>query len=77
MWNYGVGLSWIRDQIKAGKPVIANVYNHYVVITGVDNNGNIYYNDPAKSAVSQVKSFDSFSAWWNGGGCHHAAMTLS
>ncbi|MDD3148909.1 MAG: SH3 domain-containing protein [Candidatus Riflebacteria bacterium] len=75
-WNYSVGLSWVKEQIKAGKPVIANVYNHYVVITGVDDSGNIYYNDPAKWDVVQVKSYDSFSAWWNGGGCYHAAMTL-
>ncbi len=76
-WHYSVGLSWVREQIKAGKPVIANVYNHYVVITGVDDSGNIYYNDPAKDPVPQVRSFDSFSAWWNGGGCYHAAMTLN
>ncbi len=75
-WNYSVGLSWVKEQIKAGKPVIANVYNHYVVITGIDDSGNIYYNDPAKWDVVQVKSYDSFSAWWNGGGCYHAAMTL-
>ena len=76
-WRYSVGLSWIKEQIRAGKPVIANVYHHYVVITGVDDNGNIYYNDPAKWEVAQVKSYDSFSAWWNGGGCYHAAMTLN
>ncbi|NCB39059.1 MAG: hypothetical protein EOM80_09835 [Erysipelotrichia bacterium] len=75
-WDYSVGLSWVKEQIKAGKPVIANVYNHYVVITGIDDSGNIYYNDPAKWDVVQVKSYDSFSAWWNGGGCYHAAMTL-
>lgn len=77
-WHYGVGLSWIREQIKAGKPVIANVYNHYVCIKGVDDSGNIYYNDPwGGGVVNHVKSFDQFSAWWNGGGCWHAAMTLS
>ncbi len=75
-WSYSVGLSWVKEQIRAGKPVIANVYNHYVVITGIDDNGNIYYNDPAKWSVPQVKSYDAFSAWWNGGGCYHAAMTL-
>jgi uncharacterized protein YraI len=75
-WHYSVGLSWIKEQVRAGKPIIANVYNHYVVITGIDDNGNIYYNDPAKWDVVQVKSYNSFSAWWNGGGCYHAAMTL-
>lgn len=75
-WSYSVGLSWVKEQIRAGKPVIANVYNHYVVITGIDDNGNIYYNDPGKWTVPQVKSYDAFSAWWNGGGCYHAAMTL-
>lgn len=75
-WNYSVGLSWVKEQIRAGKPVIANVYNHYVVITGIDDNGNIYYNDPAKWSVPQVKSYDAFSSWWNGGGSYHAAMTL-
>ncbi len=75
-WHYSVGLSWVKEQIRAGKPVIANVYNHYVVITGIDDSGNIYYNDPAKWDVVQVRSYDSFSAWWNGGGCYHAAMTL-
>ncbi|HOY68416.1 MAG TPA: SH3 domain-containing protein [Candidatus Ozemobacteraceae bacterium] len=76
-WSYSVGLSWIREQIKAGKPVIANVTNHYVCIKGVDDSGNIYYNDPwGGGVVNHVKSFDEFSAWWNGGGCWHAAMVL-
>ena len=70
------GLSWLRTQIKAGKPVVANVAHHYVVVTGVDDKGNIYYNDPAKYGVSQVRSYASFSAWWNGGGCYHSAMVL-
>jgi uncharacterized protein YvpB len=76
-WSYSVGLDWVKAQIRAGKPVIANVTNHYVVITGIDDNGNVYYNDPAKSQVSMVKSYASFSAWWNGGGSYHAAMTLN
>ncbi|NLI78939.1 MAG: SH3 domain-containing protein [Candidatus Riflebacteria bacterium] len=77
-WHYSVDLSWVRSQIKAGKPVIANVYNHYVVIKGVDDSGNIYYNDPwGGGVVNHVKSYDEFSSWWNGGGCWHAAMTLN
>jgi len=75
-WHYTVGQSWIRDQIKAGKPLIAHVKNHYVCITGIDDSGNIYYNDPGRSQVKQQKSFADFSAWWVGGGSKHAVMTL-
>ncbi|MDD3148780.1 MAG: C39 family peptidase [Candidatus Riflebacteria bacterium] len=75
-WHYTVGASWIREQVKAGRPMIAHVQGHYVCITGIDDSGNIYYNDPAKSQVKQQKSFADFSAWWTGGGSKHAVMTL-
>lgn len=75
-WHYTVGQSWIREQIKAGKPMIAHVKGHYVVITGIDASGNIYYNDPGRSQVKRQKSFADFSAWWTGGGSKHAVMTL-
>ncbi len=75
-WHYTVGQSWIREQIKAGKPMIAHVKGHYVCITGIDDSGNIYYNDPGRSQVKQQKSFADFSAWWTGGGSKHAVMTL-
>lgn len=74
-WQSGVGPSWLREQLKSGKPVIANVYNHYVVVTGIDDAGNIYYNDPANGRA-EMRSYGSFSAWWNGGGMSHAAMVL-
>ncbi|MBF0544380.1 MAG: C39 family peptidase [Candidatus Riflebacteria bacterium] len=75
-WYYDVGLTWIKEQISAGKPIVANVTNHYLVIKGFDTSGNLILNDPYFNGVERVMSFDEFSGWWNGGGCYHSAMLL-
>ena len=75
-WCYSVTQSWVREQIKAGKPVIANVAHHYVCIKGIDDNGNVIINDPGKWAVEFTYSWNDFCAWWTGGGCTRAAMVL-
>jgi hypothetical protein len=75
-WHYCVAQSWVRQQLKAGKPILAHVKGHYVVIKGIDNSGRIYMNDPARSAVERSMSFSEFSAWWRGAGSKHPCMVL-
>lgn len=75
-WHYCVTQSWVRTQIKAGKPILAHVKGHYVVIKGIDDSGRIYYNDPGRSQVDRSMSFSEFSAWWRGAGSTHPCMVL-
>jgi hypothetical protein len=75
-WHYCVAQSWIRNQLKAGKPILAHVKGHYVVIKGIDNSGRIYFNDPGRSKVDRSMSFSEFSAWWRGAGSKHPCMVL-
>ena len=48
--HYGVGtsadISIIRENLRAGRPVIVNAPNHYVVYLGEDQNGNLIISDP-------------------------------
>ena len=75
-WHFCVTQSWVREQLKAGKPILAHVKGHYVVIKGIDNSGKIYFNDPGRSAVDRSLSFSEFSAWWRGAGSTHPCMVL-
>ncbi|MBF0544381.1 MAG: C39 family peptidase [Candidatus Riflebacteria bacterium] len=75
-WVYGQGLSWVQSQISAGKPILAFVSHHYVVIKGFDGNGNVILNDPGRGVVERSMPFSQFSSWWTGGGLQHAAMVL-
>ncbi len=75
-WHYSVSQSWLRTQLKAGKPVLAHVKGHYVVIKGIDDSGRIYFNDPGRSKVDRSMSFSEFSAWWRGAGATHPCMVL-
>lgn len=75
-WHFCVTQSWVRTQLKAGKPILAHVKGHYVVIKGIDNSGRIYFNDPGRSAVDRSMSFSEFSAWWRGAGSTHPCMVL-
>ena len=75
-WHYCVTQSWVRTQIKAGKPILAHVKGHYVVIKGIDDSGRIYFNDPGKSKVDRSMSFSEFSAWWRGASSTHPCMVL-
>ncbi len=75
-WHYCVSQSWVREQIKSGKPILAHVKGHYVVIKGIDNSGTIYFNDPGRSKVDRSMSFAEFSAWWCGAGSKHPCMLL-
>lgn len=75
-WYFCVTQTWIREQIKAGKPILAHVKGHYVVIKGIDASGRIYFNDPGRSAVDRSMSFSEFSAWWKGAGSTHPCMVL-
>lgn len=75
-WHFCVTQTWIREQIKAGKPIVAHVKGHYVAIKGIDDSGRIYFNDPGKSVVDRSMSFSEFSAWWRGAGSTHPCMVL-
>lgn len=50
--HYGVGtsadISIIRENLRAGRPVIVNAPNHYVVYLGEDQNGNLIISDPGR-----------------------------
>lgn len=49
-YHYGSGtssdISIIRENLSAGRPVIINAPNHYVVYLGEDENGNLIISDP-------------------------------
>lgn len=50
--HYGSGtssdISIIRENLNAGRPVIVNAPNHYVVFLGEDENGNLIISDPGR-----------------------------
>lgn len=64
-WHYSSTQSWCRQQLEAGKPLICHVNHHYVVMKGMDANGNVIINDPGKSVVERKMSWSEFAAWWN------------
>ena len=68
-WNGSCTQSWVREKIKAGTPLVAHVKNHFVVIKGIDDNGNVIINDPAASAVEVTMTWTKFSAWWESKCC--------
>jgi uncharacterized protein YvpB len=61
-----VSETWVRKQLKAGKPILALVTNHWVLITGMDG-GNVYFNDPGRGRVRRVLPKDQFWGWWQNG----------
>lgn len=74
--SYNKGLSWLKAKIKSGRPVIAHVKNHYVLVTGYDAKGNILINDPGKGVVRRSMPWTDFSAWWTRSKGSHAGMVL-
>lgn len=73
-FHYNCSLDWLKKQIDAGKPVICNVTNHYLVVTGYNDKGFII-NDPGWRDRT-FRTFANFDSYWNGGGCYHSAFTL-
>ena len=73
---YSVSQDWCRQQLEAGKPLICHVAHHYVVMKGMDSNGNVILNDPAYNGVERTMSWSDFSVWWNNSGLGHSAMTF-
>ncbi len=68
-WNGGCTQKWVREQLEKGKPLVAHVVNHFVVIKGIDNNGNVILNEPAVSTVEKVMTWSEFSGWWQSKCC--------
>ena len=68
-WNSGCTQAWVRQKLQEGQPLVAHVRNHFVVIKGIDNNGNVILNEPAKSYVEETQSWSQFSAWWESKCC--------
>ena len=68
-WNGKCTQSWVRQKLQEGQPLVAHVRNHFVVIKGIDNNGNVILNEPAKSYVEETQSWSQFSAWWESKFC--------
>lgn len=64
-WHYSSTQAWCREQLEAGKPLVCHVNHHYVVMKGMDANGNVIINDPGKSVVERTMSWSEFAAWWN------------
>ena len=71
-WVYGESAAWVRRQIDAGKPVVVNVPNHYMVCIGYDHRGYLIFNDP-NGGKKLVWSPSHFEANWVHG---HAALIL-
>lgn len=66
----GGSIETIKASIRGGKPVVVWFLDalgagstHCVLVTGYDNAGNIYYNDPY-GAYYRVISDDTFVYWW-------------
>lgn len=69
--HWRVNYDYCKQQLMAGKPMIAIVEHHYVVMKGIDANGNVIINDPAGPfrgyGVTRTMSPSDFTAWWNKG----------
>lgn len=74
-WHYSVNQSWCKSQLEAGKPLLCHVAHHYVVMRGMDANGNVIVNDPAYSGVYRTMSWSEFSTWWENSGLGKSCMT--
>ncbi len=68
-WNGQCKQDWVRQKLKEGTPLLAHVHNHFVVIKGIDNNGNVVINDPANANVEVTYTWSKFSAWWESKFC--------
>ncbi len=68
-WNSKCTQAWVRQKLQEGQPLVAHVRNHFVVIKGIDNNGNVILNEPAKSYVEETQSWSKFSSWWESKCC--------
>ncbi|NLM16527.1 MAG: hypothetical protein GX221_02280 [Candidatus Riflebacteria bacterium] len=71
---YSLSIDWLKKQIDAGKPVLAHVKGHYLVVIGYNSKG-VIINDPAWRGERQM-SYNDFSAYWNSSGGKHTAMVL-
>ncbi len=74
-WHYSVNQDFCRQQLKAGKPMICHVKGHYVVMKGMDANGNVILNDPAWKGVERTMSWSEFVAWWKQSNAPMSCMT--
>ena len=63
-WHYSVDQNFCRQKLNEGKPLLCHVKGHYVVMKGMDSNGNVILNDPAWNGVERTMSWSEFVAWW-------------
>lgn len=75
-WKWGCTQAWCREQLTAGKPLLCHVRHHYVCLRGMDVNGNVIVNDPAREEVTRTMSWSEFVAWWQESGLGCSAMVV-
>lgn len=75
-WKWGCTQDWCRQQLAAGKPLLCHVKNHYVCLRGMDSNGNVIVNDPAREEVTRTMSWSEFVSWWQQSGLGCSAMVV-
>ncbi|NLI75815.1 MAG: peptidase C39 family protein [Candidatus Riflebacteria bacterium] len=68
-WTGSTSLSWLKDQLRAGKPVLVlttEYGGHFMVVKGFDAKGNIIANDPADTTrkVHRLYPVDTFQSMW-------------
>lgn len=68
-----VGFDSAMQALRQGKPVIVAMRDsmfssggHYIVLTGIANNGMVMINDPGPRNVTQATQNDVYSAWAHG-----------
>ena len=74
-WHYSCTQDFCRQTLKEGKPMICHVNHHYVVLKGMDSNGNVIINDPGKSVIERTMSWSEFASWWSKSNSPMSAMT--
>ena len=75
-WKWSCTQDWCRQQLAAGKPLLCHVKNHYVCLRGMDSNGNVIVNDPAREEVTRTMSWSEFVSWWQQSGLGCSAMVV-
>ena len=76
-WHYSSTQAYCRQQLEAGKLMICHVNHHYVVLKGMDANGNVIINDPGRRVVHRTMSWSEFASWWSKSNSPMSCMVVS